>query len=54
MSPSTIPEEDGNREEGGDAEADVEVVISPPSPERNREKEDGEEAEGRLPTPPPE
>ncbi|KAH4992787.1 hypothetical protein HBI76_043430 [Parastagonospora nodorum] len=52
LSPSTIPEEEGNREEGGDAEADVEVVISPPSPERNGEKE--EEGEGRLPTPPPE
>jgi cytokinesis protein len=48
MSPMTIPEEgDGARDgEGGN----VEVVISPPSPERNGDKEE----EGRLPTPPPE
>lgn len=47
MSPTTIPEaEEEGREE---ATGDVEVVISPPSPERNGEKE-----EGRLPTPPPE
>jgi cytokinesis protein len=45
LSPTTIPE----GEEEGDTQGDVEVVISPPSPERGSEKD-----EGRLPTPPPE
>ncbi|KAL5121517.1 hypothetical protein ACEQ8H_000589 [Pleosporales sp. CAS-2024a] len=53
---TAIPEED----KGDEAEGNVEVVISPPSPERGgaaaRVKEEAEEAEGegRLPTPPPE
>jgi cytokinesis protein len=47
LSPTTIPE----GEEEGDAQGgDVEVVISPPSPERGG----GDKEEGRLPTPPPE
>lgn len=49
LSPASIPEEEGDADEGLEGK----VVISPPSPE-GKERGNGEEGGRELPTPPPE